>query len=320
MSANVERAAADLDRYAAKEMKLVADLREAIERVSAAELSAGDSLLDAPEGESPDAAVEQIVRARSAVAAIEASLRACRARRRETLQRKIAAEAAIWRGRGDETRTERARLEQRSAKHLDALRQLEGVEFIPASTPKSSVLGARIVGADDKAAQLEAAGVPLHGGAQLDDVTSVIPLVDAVLRHASDGPSAQDVLAWAAACDPDARFGDHLRSFRVTWRDGVIDYRESYCQVAALAPSAGVSIYTLKDLGPDMAQAIFRAPASLQPPSRRARPAVPAAEPEMPPRQGTAPTAGGGITAGQYLGYEAGRRWSADAADEGAQA
>lgn len=281
MSVNVERAAADLERYAAKEMKLVADLREAIERVSAAELNAGDSWLDAPEGESPEAVVEQIVRARSVVAAIEASIRACRARRRDALQRKLAAEAAVWRVRAEELRTERARLEQRTTKHLDALRQLEGIEFIPAATPKSSTLGMRIAGAEDKAAKLEAASVPLDGEAQLDDVTSVMPLVDAVLRHESDGPSAQDVLAWAAACDPEARFGDMARSFRVTWRDGVIDYRESFCQVTALAPSAGVSIYTLKTLGPDMARAVFRAPSNLQPRSRRPRSAAPLAEPAI---------------------------------------
>lgn len=281
MSVNVERAAADLERYAAKEMKLLADLREAIDRVSAAELNAGDSWLDAPEGQFPEAAVEQIFRARSAVAAIEASIRACRARRRDALQRKLTAEAAVWRVRAEEVRTERARLEQRTTKHLDALRQLEGIEFIPAATPKSSTLGMRIAGAEEKAARLEAASVPLDGEAQLDEVTSVMPLVDSVLRHESDGPSAQEVLAWAAACDPEARFGDLPRSFRVIWRDGVIDYRESYCQVVALAPSAGVSIYTLKSLGPDMARAMFRAPANLQPAARRRGPAAPVAEPAI---------------------------------------
>lgn len=307
MSINVERAAADLETYAVKEMKLVAALREAINRVSAAELSAGESLLDAPEGESPEAVVAQIVHARAAVAAIEASIRACRARRREALQRKIAADAEVWRVRADEARAERARLEHRTAKHLDALRQLEGIEFIPAATPKSSALGMRIAGAEDKAAKLEATSVPLDGGAQLDDVTSVIPLVDAVLRHESDGPSAQEVLAWAAACDPEARFGDLHRSFRLTWRDGVIGYRESYCQVAALAPSAGTSIYTLKGRGPDMAQAIFRAPANLQPPSRRVTSASPAT--------------GGSAAVGGHLGYEADPRSGAvEAADEGAQA
>jgi len=289
MSVNAERAAADLERYAAKEMKLVADLREAIERVSAAELNAGDCWLDALEGQFPQDAVEQIFRARSAVAAIEASIRACRVRRRDALQRKIAAEAAVWRVRAEEARTERARLEQRTTKHLDALRQLEGIEFIPAATPKSSILGMRIAGAEDKAAKLESASVLLDGEAQLDGVTSVMPLVDAVLRHESDGPSAQEVLAWAAACDPDARFGDLPRSFRVIWRDGVIDYRESFCQVTALAPSAGVSIYTMKSLGPDMARAVFRAPSNLQPRSRRPRSATPLAEPTVTLQLETAP-------------------------------
>jgi len=166
---------------------------------------------------------------------------------------------------------------------------------------------------------LEAAGVPRNGGAQLDDVTSAIPLVEMVLRHESDGPSAQEVLAWAAACDPDDRFGNSPRSFRVSWRDGVINYSESYCQVAALAPSAGISIYTLKNLGPDMAQASFRAPVSMQPAPRIAKVVAPAPQPPTaPPPVDPAPV-GGGLRVDQYLGYEYGRRWGAEQPKEEVQ-
>ena len=196
MFANVEHAAAEIEKYAAKELKLVANHSEAVAMVSAAELSAGDALLDAPEGESASAAVEQIFRAKSGVAAIEASIRACRARRLEAIKGKIAAEAAEWRRRADEARAEQERITGKTKKHIDALKQLEGVEFIPAATPKSSTLGARAFGCEDKAVQLEAAGVPPNGGAQVDDVTSAAPLVEMVLRHESDGPSAQEVFAW----------------------------------------------------------------------------------------------------------------------------
>ena len=134
MFANVEQATAEIEKYAAKEVKLVADHREAVARVSAAELSAGDALLDAQDGESTSAAVEQIVRAKSGVAAIEASIRACRVRRLEAIKGKIAAEAADWRRRADEARAEQDRITAKIKKHVDALKQLEGVEFIPAST------------------------------------------------------------------------------------------------------------------------------------------------------------------------------------------
>src|ERR1017187_5931217 len=312
MFANVEQATAEIEKYAAKEVKLVADHREAVARVSAAELSAGEALLDAQDEESAIAAVEQIDRAKSGVAAIEASIRACRARRLEAIKGKIAADAADWRRRADEARAEQNRITAKTKKHFDALKQLEGVEYIPASAPKSSTLGARAFGCGDKAVQLEAAGVPRNGGAQLDDVTSAIPLVEMVLRHESDGPSAHEVLAWATACDPDDRFGNLPRSFRVSWRDGVIDYRESYCQVAALAPSAGISIYTQKDLGPDMAQAIFRAPVSMQPAPRIVKVVAPAPEPPTaPPMTNPAPV-GGGLRVDQYLGHDYGRRWGAE--------
>jgi len=319
MFANVEQAKAEIDKYAAKEVKLVADHCEAVARVSAAELTAGDALLDAQDSESASAAVEQILRAKSGVAAIEASIRACRVRRLEAIKGKIAADAADWRRRADEAHVEQDRIMTKTKKHFDALKQLEGVEYITASTPKSSTLGARAFGCEDKAVQLETAGVPRSGGAQLDDVTSAIPLVEMALRHESDGPSAQEVLAWAAACDPDGRFGNLPRSFRVSWRDGVIDYRDSYCQVAGLAPSAGISIYTMKDLGPDMAQAIFRAPVSLQPAPRIAKVVAPAPEPPAAsPMTDPAPV-GGGLRVDQYLGHDYGRRWGAEQPKEEVQ-
>lgn len=319
MFSNVEQAAAEIERYAAKEVKLVADHRDAVAGVSAAEMSAGDALLDAPEGESAATAVEQIVRAKSSVAAIEASIRACRARRLEAIKGKIAAEAADLRRRADEARAEQDRITAKAKKHLDALKQLEGVEFIPASTPKSSTLGTRAFGCEDKAVQLETASVPRNGGAQLDDVMSAIPLVEMVLRHESDGPSAQEVFAWAAACDPDDRFGNLPRSFRVSWRDGVIDYRDSYCQVAALAPSAGISIYTMKDLGPDMAQAIFRAQVSMQPAPRIVRVVAPSAEPPVTQQPADPAPVGGGLRVDQYLGHDYGRRWGAEQPKEEVQ-
>jgi len=312
MFTNAEQAAAEIEKYAAKELRLVADHSEAVAMVSTAELSAGEALLDAPDSESAKAAVEEIVRAKSGIAAIEASIRACRARRLEAIRGKIAAEAADWQKRAAEARAEQDRIMAKTKKHLDTLKQLEGVEFIPASTPKSSTLGARAFGCEDKAVQLETAGVPRNGGAHLDDVTSAIPLVEMVLRHESDGPSAQEVLAWAAACDRDARFGNLPRSFRVSWRDGIIDYRDSYCQVAALAPSAGISIYTMKDLGPDVAQAIFRAPVSMQPAPRIVKVVAPSEEPPVAQQQADPAPVGGGLRVDQYLGHDYGRRWGAE--------
>ena len=73
MFANVEQATAEIEKYAAKELKLVADHRDAVAGIAAAEMSAGDALLDAQDGEAATAAVEQIVRAKSGVALIEAS-------------------------------------------------------------------------------------------------------------------------------------------------------------------------------------------------------------------------------------------------------
>ena len=54
---------------------------------------------------------------------------------------------------------------------------------------------------EDKAERLETAGIPDFASVQLDDVTSTADLAAAILKHPSDGPSAAEVLSWAALCD-----------------------------------------------------------------------------------------------------------------------
>jgi hypothetical protein len=299
----------DVELYANKELELMASLQEAAGKVSDAERNAGDSILD---GESTDAAMDAIVRAKAQVAALEGAIRACRVRRLAAIESKIAAEVADLRKRASEAREEYARIANKAARHLKALQELEGCQFVPAVTlytpvavTQSGRLGSLAAALEDRAAKLEAAGIPDSGSVQLDGVTSATELASAILRHPSDGPSAAEAFSWAAACDKLDRFAHHPRSFRVSWKGGVIDFGDSFTQVAALAPQGEISSYTGHPLAPDLNRATFRAPASTQPKPRPAKMVAPAPEPPAAPLPETpTPAPGHLITVAAYLGHD----------------
>jgi len=298
----------DIEKYAAKELELLARLHAAAGKVADAERSAGDSILD---GESTDAAVDAIVRARAQVAALEGAIRSCRVRRLKAIESKIAAEVADLRKRAGEARAEQERIAAKAGRHLKALRELEGCEYIavsnpyvPASIPQSSRLASLASSLEDQAAHLEAAGIPDSGSVQLDDVASTADLAAAILKHPSDGPSAADIHAWAALCDTLDRFGTHPRSFRVSWAGGVMNFADSFIQVPGLAPQGDISIYTGQRLAPDLHRATFRAPASMQPPPRTVKIAAPAPEPSTVLPEPPASAPGRLISVAAYLGHE----------------
>jgi hypothetical protein len=183
----------ELEKYAAKELELMASLRDAAGKVSDAERSAGDSILD---GESTDAAMDGIVRARAQKAAIEGAIRACRARRLTAIKAGIAAEVMDLRKRAGEAREEQKRIATKAERHLKALQELEGCQFVPAVTmyipggaiTNSGRLRSLAASLEDQAAHREAAGVPDCGSAQLDDVASATELAAPSCGIRATGP------------------------------------------------------------------------------------------------------------------------------------
>src|SRR5271157_1049339 len=311
MFANVERAAAEIEKYAAREVELIRQKQAKLAEAASAEESAGEALLDS---ENVSEHLDRVVRLQAEARMVEGGIRSCRARRLAAIEGKIAAEAAELRKRAKDARDDQERIASKTAKHLKALKELEGVEFVPATNPyigavpQSSRLASLTSSLENKAVELEQAGIPHNGAAEVDDARDSMPLVEAILRHPSDGPSATEILAWAAATDKDSRFGSLPRSYRVTWRDGVIDYAESFIVVPALAPQGPISIYSNQRLPAPMDSYTFRAPASMQPAPRTVKP-VPAPEPPAAPPPEPPVPAGHLITVGAYLGHESRPRY-----------
>jgi len=243
----------DVERYATKEVELIGRRRAATEAITTAEQTAGTALLDAGEGEAVTAPVEAVMRAKAQASAIDAAVRACRERRLEAIRVKRQGDAAELRKQVEELRSQLEKLEAKMEKHVYAITELQGVPFIALPAPavfgqvsRSQELQSQITNLQIRAGALVTDELPRAGIVDVQDVVTIDELVLAVLRHESDGPSAETVIAWAAGCEKHGRasrmersmdirdFGDNLRNFHLVWRNGVIVYDESHTQVPAL--------------------------------------------------------------------------------------
>lgn len=252
-----------VEELAAKETELLARRLTAVAAVTAASAAAGEALIDSDGQGAP--AVDGITRARDAVTAIDAALVACRARRLEAIAAKRKTGAAALRKQASDLRGQLTRLEEKTAKALQALADLQGVPYsaqpapaLVGQIPKSAQLQSQISSADQQAADLER-DVPTSGSVDVEDATDVEPLLKAMLRTEAAIPTVRAVIDWARAVEQHARraFGENPRRFHLVWKDGQVDAAESYIQVGALA-KVGLGSYggTVFEAGSD----IFRAP------------------------------------------------------------
>jgi hypothetical protein len=271
----------DVERYAAKEIELMGRRLQAVEAITAAEQAAGTALLDG-DGEATSAPVEAVIRASAQVSAIDSAVRTCRERRLEAIRAKRRGDAAELRKQILELREQLEKLEAKIAKHVAAISELQGVPFVALSASAwnkascSQELQSQSTSFEIRAAALEADQLPQAGSVDVENVTTVDELVLAVLRHESDGPSAESISAWALGCEKHGRlsrmgrgmdqrdFGDSLRNYHLVWRNGVIVYDESRTQVPEIIRTepGKYSGRPIADPGSD----IFRcpAPASVQ--------------------------------------------------------
>ena len=268
----------EVERYASKEVELVGRRRVAVEAITAAEQAAGVALLDAGEGEAVTAPVEAVMRAKAQVSAIDAAIHACRSRRLEAIRAKRQGDAAELRKQVEELRKQVDELAATTAKHIAAISKSEGMPFIALPAPavlgqvsRSQELQNQIASFEMRAAALEADELPRAGVVDVQDVVTTDELVLGALRHESDGPSAENIIAWAAGCEKHGRvsrmgrnmdqrdFGDSLRNFHLVWRQGVIVYDESHVQIPTFIRTepGQYSGNPVAELGSD----IFRCPA-----------------------------------------------------------
>ena len=251
-----------IEKYAQKEIELIARLSAASQRIAQAETAAGTAYVDADEGQSTSVSVDEVLRVKAEVPLIESAIRTVRGRRLEAVRAKRQADAGELRKQAADLRADIARIDQKVRKHIESINALQETHVTVSvtapcePTAKSQLLEAQAAAIEQRAAALEG-DLPRHGKVTLDNVTSINPLIAAVLHHPTDSPLSQDVVQWAADVERKAgrgSFGENLRRYTLVWKDGRNDTTESYIQVHSLArrPSGPVSGTLGYEIGSDL--------------------------------------------------------------------
>lgn len=241
-----QEARTEFERINARELELETECASKRAGLAMAKTAAGSAIVDGG-----GSTVGEVVRLAAEVESFEYALVACHARRVSAIENLLRARAQERRQLAAEKRGELRTLEAKTGKFLQALSELEGVDYSsfilgqqPVEDagegfhrPRSTRLRIEAENLETQATELESRGVLRHGTVDLMDATCTEDLVRALLREEKDVPSVSAVLAWASACESAAApriFGDNKRRFRVVWRDGVIDREQSYVFVPEL--------------------------------------------------------------------------------------
>lgn len=247
----VQRATSEFQRIGARELELETECASKRAELATAKTAAGSAIVDGDKS-----TVGKVVRLAAEVDSFECALDACHARRITAIQDLLRAKAQERRRLAAEKRDELGALEAKTAKHLQALAELEGVPYSffilgqqPVGdagngfhTPLSTRLRIEAEDLESQAVELESRGVSRRGVVDINGATNTQDLIKALLREEKDIPSVSAVLAWAAACESAAApraFGANPRRFHLVWNGGTIDHEHSYVYVAELGRQGG---------------------------------------------------------------------------------
>ncbi len=241
----VEQAAAEIVEHGRRELELVLDRQAKAGQVKEAEERAGAEYLDGQSG----GAVDKVLKLQLELAAIGRAEDLCHARRLAAITRKWNAELneLLEQIAGNRKQTEL--LQAKTAVHLAALSDLEGVPYtneILRSQPNDlswkhvpRCVALEIEGRvlEDRLEVLERRKIATSGVIDVGpaEVTEITALLDALVGHEGEIPDVQAVLDWCAACERGLTFGDLPRRFRLVWDETRrINLAESYVLVPGL--------------------------------------------------------------------------------------
>ncbi len=269
----MEQAAAEILEHGRRELELVRERQTKADALKKVEAQAGVEYLDNQSG----GAVDQVLRLQVELAAIGRAMSVCHARRLEAIKRKWAAEGAELREQIAGTQKQIEALQAKTAVHLSALSDLEGVPYsngilsqLPNDlnwkhVPRSVALEREVRALGDRLEVLERRKIATSGVIDIgpDEVTAIEPLLAAVAAHEGETPSVEAVLEWAGAVEQGRAFGELARRYWLVWKEGNIDVSESYTLVPDLVGSTLPGIHGVSER-PDVNSATFRADTSFR--------------------------------------------------------
>ncbi len=210
----VEVAVDHIRNFAEKEIALLQQQGVKREELATAESAAGDQYLES----STTIGVDAVLRIQAEIAAINRAIGSCRQKRLQAIQAKLDAEVEALRARAAGSRRQAEELTIRARPHLDALREIEGVDHVPQGMAQSASAASMSRLLDGQAAEMERSGIPRHGHIQIDsEIFSLDEIVMAVLEQAVDTPSASDVITWVEAQPKSSTFAGNPTTCRMSW-------------------------------------------------------------------------------------------------------
>lgn len=257
---SAEQAAADIRKFAVRELELVRDRTAKLAEVAAAERAAGDDYLEGNPG-----GVDRLLKLQTEMRMIGVALATCRTRRLESVQAKRAADIAALEQRVDGLRNELQKITEKLDKLVQKVTELLGVpvNVVPAVAGQLSniqKLALQVQGIDEKIFRLQSDDVPDHGAIDLLDTTAgPDETVIAALMTEAICPPVEEIQQWYAGVEVSIGqpLGDHVRRVYLTWSNGQIDWAQSYIQVGDFCRPTGIlSIHTGR---PYLDNGIFRA-------------------------------------------------------------
>lgn len=269
----VEQAAAEIVQHGRRELELLRERQAKADALKKVEAQAGAEYLDGQSG----GAVDKVLKLQLELAAIGRAEDLCHARRLAAITRKWSAEVSELREQIAGKQKEIDALRAKTAVHLAALSDLEGVPYTGEilrsqpnnlnwkHVPRSVALELEARALGDRLEVLERRKIANAGVVDIgpDEVTGIEALLVAVARHEGETPSVEAVLEWAGAVEQGRTFGELARRYRLVWKEGNIDVSESYTLVPDLMGSMLPGIHGVSER-PDVNSATFRADASFR--------------------------------------------------------
>ena len=182
----------DISFWAQKELVLIKRKSELQRSLAGLEAEAAALMLD-NEGEeeivasNPRGSLDMVSRVEAEIRALDGAIRGSRARRLDAIRAARAAEVVARRkGAADKAR-EISSLEAKTSKLLEQLAELQGCDYVPAGTARTSTLRAEIGELNRAASDLEQGDVPATGAVDLGDG---VPSADEVALAVAVFPAA----------------------------------------------------------------------------------------------------------------------------------
>ena len=266
----------EFEKLTSRELEMATQRRDTVAALATAEAATATALIAG----GALSELGEVERLKTTIVAIDRAVAILRTSRLDMIRNTFRNRAADLRAEAAGKQKELDSLQAKTAKYLAALSELHGVNFdetilaaqrathdplSPFVRPRSVQLETEIRELLLQATSLEQSTIPKTGTVDMEDITDPTPLLQSVLAHESDAPSAAVVLEWLTGVLGEVRRrGGNPESLpmrvHLTWKDSEINHKDSFIYVKALAKQQTLegARFGIRPSGVDTRSATFR--------------------------------------------------------------